>query len=458
METGHDLIFFWVARMVMLGTELTGKSPFAQVLFHPMVCDYIGRKMSKSVGNVVDPKQVIAGSSVQQRKDAISEMCLSESEFKLAMMRVGRQDKPPMGADALRMSLCLHSLNKDTVNYSLDDCEKERKFLNKLWNSCFALSMFTSDLTKIKDIVQSEDYEQKLVENLQPLDKWINYKLLNMIKECNKNIENHQYSVYLSKLQHFWKNDFCDWYLEACKGRLRREVVGKDCTFFVDDHKMAAVQWNIANVTEKFLRLLHPVAPFVTEELWQRLPGDIISTSYPNNKKPESIMIAPYPSANDLQCQLYHIDVKDSKKIDDLMKCINGYRRVNTKVEVKLQHIAFHVKCNKEYSNFKNQFDMIKVFLPTHLRDFKLLGPNSNSNEVESNHMRSTIDESLTFYWQPHDIKKYIHNEQIDKTLLNRLKKLPDNEKHEVEMIEEILDQRLKFLNQSKNPENFENI
>ena len=84
------------------------------------------------------------------------------------------------------------------------------------------------------------------------------------------------------------------------------------------------------------------------------------------------------------------------------MKCINGYRRVNTKVEVKLQHIAFHVKCNKEYSNFKNQFDMIKVFLPTHLRDFKLLGPNSNLNEVKSNHMRSTIDESLTFYWQPH--------------------------------------------------------
>ena len=81
-------------------------------------------------------------------------------------------------------------------------------------------------------------------------------------------------------------------------------MVGKDCTFFVDDHKMAAVQWNIANVTDKFLRLLHPVAPFVTEELWQRLPGDIISTSYPNNKKPESIMIAPYPSANDVSLNL----------------------------------------------------------------------------------------------------------------------------------------------------------
>jgi len=481
METGHDLIFFWVARMMMLGTRLIGKAPFAQVLFHPMVCDDYGRKMSKSLGNVVDPMQVITGSSHQQRMEAIAEMCLSEDETNLAMMQMKDLECPPMGADALRMSLCLHSLNKDSVNFSLKDCERERKFLNKLFQSFNLVIKSTEDVSKIKEIANSENYEQKLIGNFRPMDKWINYKLLETIKECNKNIKNHQYSVYLSTLQHFWKSYFCDWYLQECKGRLRHETVDGRTYYRADDHAMAALQWNVAKVTETFLRLLHPVAPFVTEELRHRLPQDLVSMFY--EEVPESVMIAPYPTGDDLQCQLASIEDKEMKSVDDFMRFVDGYRKITNMFSNRNEKIAFHVKSAEEYSNFKNQSDVIKVYMSLSLLSIELLGPNSDLNEVKSNYLSSTFDDSLTIYWLPKDFKDYILDDTVDKNLNKRLTRLnkillhgakdetpkeDSNEvsskvhddiiKHEIGMVEDVLDQRLKIKNGLKTKENPDNI
>ena len=233
LVTGYDIIFFWVARMIFSALEHTGQVPFDKVFIHGIVRDSLGRKMSKSLGNGIDPLEIIA----------------------------------KYGTDALRFSLVLGISPGNDIRYMPEKLESASNFANKLWNaSKFVLSNMPEDGSKLA--------EDKLPENLCYEDKWILSKLNKLVKEVTNNLENFELGIATQKIYDFIWNEFCDWYIEMVKSRLYDE----NCTT-----KFAA-QYTLNKVLKDSLKLLHPVMPFVTEKIYMQL--------YHND---ESIMISKWP-------------------------------------------------------------------------------------------------------------------------------------------------------------------
>jgi len=231
--TGYDIIFFWVARMIFSALEHTGQVPFNKVFIHGIVRDSLGRKMSKSLGNGIDPLEIIA----------------------------------KYGTDALRFSLVLGISPGNDIRYMPEKLESASNFANKLWNaSKFVLSNMPKDGSKLA--------EDRLPENLCYEDKWILSKLNKLVKEVTNNLENFELGIATQKVYDFIWNEFCDWYIEMVKSRL----YDKNCTT-----KFAA-QYTLNKVLKDSLKLLHPVMPFVTEKIYMQL--------YHND---ESIMISKWP-------------------------------------------------------------------------------------------------------------------------------------------------------------------
>ena len=233
LVTGYDIIFFWVARMIFSALEHTGQVPFNKVFIHGIVRDSLGRKMSKSLGNGIDPLEIIA----------------------------------KYGTDALRFSLVLGISPGNDIRYMPEKLESASNFANKLWNaSKFVLSNMPKDGSKLA--------EDRLPENLCYEDKWILSKLNKLVKEVTNNLENFELGIAPQKVYDFIWNEFCDWYIEMVKSRLYDE----NCTT-----KFAA-QYTLNKVLKDSLKLLHPVMPFVTEKIYMQL--------YHND---ESIMISKWP-------------------------------------------------------------------------------------------------------------------------------------------------------------------
>ena len=233
LVTGYDIIFFWVARMIFSALEHTGQVPFNKVFIHGIVRDSLGRKMSKSLGNGIDPLEIIE----------------------------------KYGTDALRFSLVLGISPGNDIRYMPEKLESASNFANKLWNaSKFVLSNMPEDGSKLA--------EDKLPENLCYEDKWILSKLNKLVKEVTNNLENFELGIATQKVYDFIWNEFCDWYIEMVKSRLYDE----NCTT-----KFAA-QYTLNKVLKDSLKLLHPVMPFVTEKIYMQL--------YHND---ESIMISKWP-------------------------------------------------------------------------------------------------------------------------------------------------------------------
>ncbi|KAI8900199.1 tRNA synthetases class I-domain-containing protein [Globomyces pollinis-pini] len=274
LETGLDILFFWVARMVMMSQKLTGKIPFKKVYCHAMIRDAHGRKMSKSIGNVVDPLDVIEGISLENLLLRLEKGNLDQSE--LVRARAGQAKDfpngiPECGTDALRFGLLAYpTLNRD-INLDILRIDGYRKFCNKLWNATkFALMKLDDKFVPSKEI--------ELTGHESGADLWILHKLNKAVVDLNNNIEQMNFMQATSAVYQFWWAEFCDVYLEACKPI----IDGDDL-----DAKHAA-QNVLYTCLDQGLKLLHPFMPFVTEELYQRLPRrpldkipSIMKTSYP---------------------------------------------------------------------------------------------------------------------------------------------------------------------------------
>jgi len=245
METGYDILFFWVARMIMLGLEFTGKPPFHTVYLHGMIRDGQGRKMSKTLGNVIDPLQVM-------------------DEF---------------GADALRLTLLTGSTPGNDVNLSLDRVEGNRNFANKLWNATRLVVGSVARATA-SPVVPSE---RSLA------DRWILARTQQMVGEVNRLFSLHQYGEAGRQVYEFFWGEFADWYLELAKLELEQgEPAASDAA-----HTMAAV-------LDTCLRLLHPFTPFVTEEAWGRLREacQVSQHGYrPQGGWEQALIVAAWPAA-----------------------------------------------------------------------------------------------------------------------------------------------------------------
>lgn len=261
LETGWDIIFFWVAKMTILGVKLTGKMPFSEVFCHAMIRDAHGRKMSKSKGNVIDPIDVIDGITLEALANQLQSGNLDEKELKTALAGqkadFGKTNGiPPCGADALRFALCAYTSSGRSINLDVLRVEGYRKFCNKLWNATkFALLKLEDGFTPRSSA--DADGKESLVE------QWILHKLNECSLNVNKALQDRSFMAATSAVHEFWLYDLCDVYIEAMK-----PMTAPDTPM---ESKVSA-QNTLYTCLDEGLRLLHPFMPFVTEELWQRLP------------------------------------------------------------------------------------------------------------------------------------------------------------------------------------------
>ena len=275
LETGHDILFFWVARMVMMSLELTDQLPFKTVFLHPMVKDENGRKMSKSKGNVIDPLEVLDSCDLDTLLRKLYESNLPQSEVAKAV-----QDKtakfpqgiPECGTDALRFTL-LSYMVQSSINLDVARVVGYREFCNKLWNIVkFALGNFPEGFQPQADGVHS------LGEHLSLPDRWILTRLSRLIASTNSDFEGYRFGSMVNNLYDFWKKDLADVYLEAMKPVMKSDNA---------NGKAAALN-TLYICLDAALRMLSPTMPYITEELFQRLP-------HIQGTAPESICVAPFP-------------------------------------------------------------------------------------------------------------------------------------------------------------------
>ncbi|XP_057349668.1 valine--tRNA ligase, mitochondrial isoform X3 [Manis pentadactyla] len=278
LETGSDLLLFWVGRMVMLGTQLTGQLPFSKVLLHSMVRDRQGRKMSKSLGNVLDPRDIIHGVELQVLQKKLQNGNLACEELAIAATAQSEDFPhgiPECGTDALRFALCSHGALAGDVHLSVSEVLSSRHFCNKIWNA----------LRFIFNVLGDNFMPQPAEElaPLSPMDAWILSRLASTARECERGFLARELPLVTHTLHHFWLHSLCDVYLEAVKPVLRRSPrpLGPPQVLF--------------SCADVGLRLLAPLMPFMAEELWQRLPPR------PGSPLPPSISVAPYPSARSLE-------------------------------------------------------------------------------------------------------------------------------------------------------------
>lgn len=241
LVTGYDIIFFWVARMIFSSVEQMNSQPFDTVFIHGIVRDENGVKMSKSLGNGIDPLLVI----------------------------------DQYGADALRMFLATGNSPGNDMRYSEKRVEACRNFANKLWNASRFVHMNIDDY----------DVKNELPATLETEDKWILHTLNNVAKEVNENLEKFELGIALSKIYDFIWNSYCDWYIELCKARLQSE--GE----IAQNARQVLIY-----VLDKILKLLHPFMPFITEEIWQTIPHDTDGKTVMLEKYPEYDPNLDFPS------------------------------------------------------------------------------------------------------------------------------------------------------------------
>ncbi|MCM8796237.1 MAG: valine--tRNA ligase, partial [Candidatus Omnitrophica bacterium] len=295
LVTASEIIFFWVARMIMAGLEFMGEIPFRDVYIHGTVRDTEGKKMSKSLGNIIDPLDIIEH----------------------------------LGADALRFSLISLTSQGQDVFLSAEKFNKGRNFSNKVWNASRFILMHLEPKEINVDLCV---FFKK--EKLDVINRWILSRFYSSLRQINKMLDNYRFNEAANILYGFFWHEFCDWYLELIKPILENRKQSPE---------YRNIQVVMYKVLEKFLKILHPFMPFISEEIWQRLPH-----------QGKSIMLAPWPH---IQEQI--IDIELEKKMELVFTLISQIRNIRSELEIPTgRYLSASVSSNN--SQIRQLIDSLK--------------------------------------------------------------------------------------------------
>lgn len=313
LVTGHDIIFFWVARMIMMSLKFTGEVPFRQVYMHGLVKDSDGNKMSKSKGNGIDPLDIIDGISadalVAKRKANLMQPKMAE--------RIEKQTRkefpegiPAYGTDAVRFTYCALASTGRDIRWDMNRVEGYRNFCNKLWNASRFVLMNVA--------------EKELDANSTPglVDRWIISRAHVLLEDATRAIESYRFDLYANHVYEFAWHEYCDWYVELSKPGLWDESG--------NNPDIAATRYTLVNILEILLRIAHPIIPYITETLWQRVAPELGNDG-------KSIMVEAFPELKDLPRDTEAEDtVEWLKGMITCLRNIRGEQNIKPKQSIPL--------------------------------------------------------------------------------------------------------------------------
>ncbi|MGQ0385218.1 MAG: valine--tRNA ligase [Gammaproteobacteria bacterium] len=299
LVTGFDIIFFWVARMIMFGLHFTGQVPFREVYVHGLIRDHEGQKMSKSKGNVIDPLDIVDGigleALVEKRTTGLMQPQLAPA-IERATRKQYPEGIPAYGTDALRFTFASLATQSRDLRFDLGRVEGYRNFCNKLWNAARFVLMAT------------ERDEGPGPERPSQYDRWIRSRLQSAIASVRAGFADYRFDLAAQAAYEFTWYEFCDWYLEFCKTVLQSESTTAE--------ERRATRRTLLETLETLLRLLHPLMPFITEEIWQRVAPRI-------GKAGDSVMRQAFPGT-----VAAHTDTEAEEATRRVMDFVLGVRRI----------------------------------------------------------------------------------------------------------------------------------
>ena len=308
LVTGFDIIFFWVARMIMMGLKFIGTIPFQEVYIHGLVRDKDGQKMSKSKGNILDPIDLIDGIDLNSLIKKRTEGLMQPQQAPFITEDTKKEFPsgiPEFGTDALRFTFASLATTGRDVRFDLKRIEGYRNFCNKLWNAARFIIMNTEGVKLPAKKPNPAD--------MSLADIWIQGKLHSVIKSIEKNITNYRIDLIANSLYDFVWNDYCNWYLELSKSILKDD----DQANLEQKH---ATQLNLLYTLDATLKCLHPIIPFITEELWQTIN---------TGQKKSSIMVENYPNSND-----FIVDQPVLDQMDWLIAFVISVRQIRSEMNI----------------------------------------------------------------------------------------------------------------------------
>jgi len=305
LVTGFDILFFWVARMIMMTDHFTGDVPFKEVYITALVRDKDGQKMSKTKGNILDPLDLIDGISlddlVAKRTRALMQPKMKEN-IERATRREFPDGIPAMGADALRFTFAsLASYGRD-IKFDMNRCEGYKNFCNKLWNAARFVQMNTTDF----DLSAARSAPSDL-------ERWIRARLNTCVADVHRHFASYRFDLIAQALYEFTWNEYCDWFLELAKPELQSD----------DPRRRRQIQYALLDVLEQTLRLLHPLIPFVTEEIWSQIAPKL-------NRAGPSISIAAVPLWQETGFE--HAGAE--RDVEWLKQVLSGLRQVRSQMNI----------------------------------------------------------------------------------------------------------------------------
>ena len=302
LVTGFDIIFFWVARMIMMTTHFINEVPFKKILIHGLIKDSEGQKMSKSKGNTLDPLDIIDGINLEDLIDKRTEG-LMQPKMKDRIIKQTKKEFPngieAYGTDALRLTFCSLASGGRDINFDIKRVEGYRNFCNKLWNAARFIDL------------NIDNYGISKKRSETSIDAWIDYKFNLTVKKVDQSMNEFRFDLATKALYEFIWYEFCDWFIELQKISLRKNDVNK-----------AEIVRSLVDVLEKTLRLAHPIMPFITEEIWKQFQVH-------HNSTHESIMISEYPVGSE------NTSERDYQSVEWLKDIVSGIRNIRGELLIK---------------------------------------------------------------------------------------------------------------------------